>query len=101
MLVKWRIARFAAGSIERVECTRETADFVFLLRRTYPTGVKEVRHAKRSQYECYYNTWEEAHASLVSETERTLRTAERALANAQSMTAKVAALTKPEEGAGV
>lgn len=56
------------AEIKEVEVERETAEFIFI------NGMNGRRCKKRSSYENYYNTWEEAKAALYkSQGDRVLR----------------------------
>ena len=58
-MIKYRVVPSGVGwrqDITPVECERETDSSVF---------IKGRRNAKRSTYECYYDTWDEAHSALV------------------------------------
>jgi hypothetical protein len=69
-------------SIEEVEIIRETDFFVYL-----PAGYRksgERRESKNSEYENYFDTWEQAHASLLNRAENKVGSARIELSKAES-----------------
>jgi hypothetical protein len=78
--------------IEVVEVERETADSVWVFRYG---GETARRAAKQTCFECYYDSWEEAHAALMVEAERNLEAARQALARAQGKYGNVKGMKAP------
>ena len=60
MVVKYRTNSFLRKTIERVEIERETESSVWIGDR---------RRAKRSEYESYWDSWEEARSYLIEKAE--------------------------------
>lgn len=75
------------GRISPIQITRETDTSVWVGSR---------RHAKRTEYRCFFDTWEEAHAFLMQRAEIRLTHARRSLQNAQDILGNVKGMKKPE-----
>ena len=60
-MIKYR-ARTCINSIQPMECSKET--------KTQIIDASGYRYAKRSEGIGYFDTWDEAHAYLISEIER-------------------------------
>ncbi len=81
-IVKYRIAgRFKRAEIEAVEVSRETDKYVFVLFRNRKVERKEL---KISDWNEYYDTWEDAHAALTLDAEWKVKNARRNLELANS-----------------
>ena len=63
VIVKWRIKDLGIG-LERCEFERETAQCL--------VDTNGRRCFKRTEWESYFDTWEEAHRTLLSRTQRRL-----------------------------
>ena len=74
---KVRLGRYPQPEIQAVECERETDSSVWVKYAFW--GDKLRRHAKRSDTENYFDTWEEAHAALLDAARRSLANAKHAL----------------------
>ena len=69
-----------------VECERETASSVFINGR---------RNAKRSTYENYYDTWEDAHSALLLAAERRVANYRSELDKTEAALEEIQSMTKP------
>ncbi len=75
MILKWKTNDV---EITRVAVDRETKHYVFF------NGLRfRDKQAKRSDFECFFDTWQEAHDHLIKRAEARLRAAESALSGAQ------------------
>ena len=83
-MIKYKANRYLGGTIKQVEIERETASNLW---------VNGCRRAKKSSYDCFFDTWEEAHAYLLDLAEMKLESARRGLENAQGMYGNVKGLT--------
>ncbi len=78
--------------IETVEVLRETVSSVYV-----QTGSKkgERREAKRSSFYNYFDTWQEAHAFLVSNAELSVESARMNLERAKGRLGQIRAMKQP------
>lgn len=83
-------ARFLQARITRIETERETEHFVW-------TGGR--RMAKTQEFARVFDTWDEAHAFLLTQTEMKVIGARRQLELANSLLGNVKGMKKPEEAA--
>lgn len=88
-MIKWKANfRWIGDGITPVECERESEQCVWINSR---------RIAKRSDYDNYFDTWEEAHAFLLGRAEGALQSARRMLGRAQGTHGNVKGMRKPHE----
>lgn len=92
MITKYRTDR-SQITITPVECTRESAQCVWYLAWASKT---ELRAAKVADWARYHDTWEDAHAYLMSKAERAVAFARSSLASAQGALGNVKGMKKPE-----
>lgn len=90
-LVKWVTGRFRAP-IERVECTRETEQSVFVMH-----GEQERRAAKHSTYEQYHDSWDAAHAHLVQRAQGEVDAYRSRLESAKGKLGNIKGMKKPSD----
>jgi hypothetical protein len=88
-------------TIEPVCVVKETGKTVTVRSESWSIGdgpkrFVDRRADKRGTYECYFPTWEEAHAHALSRAEANLLSARKALQNAQDKFGNVKGLKKPE-----
>lgn len=95
-LIKYRTGWFS-NSIEKVECSRETNAFVYVLKR-HRGQTNERREAKTSQHAQYHDSWEDAKEYLRSKAEDVRDNAASALEIAEAKLAEFSAM-KPPRGA--
>jgi hypothetical protein len=91
---KYRTGGWGKELIEEVEVERETEQCVWIKR--YPTSKEASRHAKRSSYDNFFDTWEEAHAYLREQRLLAVESAKRQLVGAEKLLANIDALKRPE-----
>ena len=90
-MIKYRTIR---TKIEAVEIIRETPKQV-VLKPSYPSFIsRERREAKRSDYQNWFDTWEEAKSFLVDEAKKKVALEERNLKIAKARLNEVSALEK-------
>lgn len=99
--IKWKTGGFGKKFIEPVECVGETAKQLMIReKRWYINGrgyeFVERRHAKMSEYDCYFDTWDEAKAHLMKKAEAELFCARNALQRSQDELGNIKGLKKPE-----
>lgn len=104
MLTKWKTSTSYPDKITQVSCSRETEKAVWTLERAWTIDGYddskppiERRRMKRSDYENFHDTWEEAHAFLLARADRELESARRRLAAAQGTHGNVKGMRKPAE----
>ena len=89
--------KFKAGIYDRditeVECVKETDKCVWTVNTWRKDGTPD-RHLKMSGYDKYYDTWEEAHAYLLDNAERKVKSAVVNLRNANDKLLSVKGLMK-------
>lgn len=85
MIVKYRTKW---NEIERVEIFRETDNFVY-----FGNGCRE---AKRSGFQNYFDTWEDAKAFLLDEAQKSIDAARRELQRAQAEYGNIKGMKNPE-----
>lgn len=73
MLIKWRITTHSA-KIERIECIRESEKSVWV-----PGRLQSMRREKQTFFEKYFDSWQDARASLLAIGERKVGLARREL----------------------
>jgi hypothetical protein len=73
-----------------VEIERETENSVWISGR---------RHSKMSDYHCYFETWDDAHAHLRQTREQRVLNARRQLDHCMGDLEKIIAMRKPEDAA--
>lgn len=96
-LIRWLTRTWQADYIERIECTRETADSYW----TIPTnmygkpvvGQKDRRHLKGGEL---HNSWEEAHAHLIRRANEAVEIEHSRVARLKQVAATVRAMRKPD-----
>ena len=71
---KYKTGGYGGDLIEVVEVDRETKDSIFINGR---------RTSKRSSHHAYWDSWEEAYASLVDKAQQRVASARRSLKDAQ------------------
>jgi hypothetical protein len=87
MITKYKATKCTWGKmIEPVQVEKETASSVWINGR---------RNAKRTSYENYFDTWEEAKEFLTEYAENMLATARRSLETAQGFAGNVKGLKAP------
>ena len=98
MIVKWRTNRYGRAAIERVECTRETAQTVWYMQQdAWRKTDTEHRAAKESSGERYHDSWEDAKAYLLESANLSVIHARNALQRANDTLGNVKGLKKPAE----
>ena len=91
MIIKWQaIPGFA--SVERLECTRETASSVFYVNKRDGT---EYRVRKITEGIAYFDTWAEAHAHLTQHATQRVLGARRQLEVANSYAGNIKGMRAP------
>ncbi len=89
-IIKWKTGGYGKSPIERVECIKETAKFV------WPVGegrFEPRQTAKRSEWDNYFESWQEAHRFLCDRASAEVQSKRDALTNAEE---KLAGLMKLE-----
>lgn len=87
-MVKYKvIPSHLRPEITAVECERETASSVFINGR---------RKAKRSTYENYYDTWDEAYSALIAAANYKAEYARAQLDRYEAARKKILTMRKPE-----
>jgi len=72
------------NEITEVEAEKETKLSVWITQENpFKTRTTVSRHAKMSSYECYFDTWDDAHKHLMDRAEAKLDTARARLQHAQ------------------
>ena len=100
MITKYRIR--SSGMPEKIEVVfvlRETAKSVFLpmeKSKSFPEG--ERREQKVSDWVEYYNTWNDAHAALLSKAEARINKAQKELNQANELAEKIKGMKPPASG---
>lgn len=90
---KYKTTPYGQHAILETEIIRETEKCVYWSDPNLWRG-KEQRCAKRSSYENYWDTWEEAHKYLMENAERNLESAKNSLSRAESRLKEVKNLKK-------
>lgn len=90
------------GEIEQVECSKVTEKCVFIVAEPIRPGnmyryAEPQKRAKRSSYCSYYETWEDAHAELLSKADKDLTRARLMLARAQGNHGRVKGMKPPAD----
>lgn len=83
-MIKYMVQRYGRDKISAVEVVRETKTNVWL----HQTG----RLPKSSKFRAFFDTWEDAHAYLIAETEREVAFLKKELDAAKSNAANVRAM---------
>ena len=86
-ITKYKTARFRPARIEAVEVERETVQSVWINGR---------KNAKRSSWDAFHDSWDEAHAYLLALAESKLKGARRDLELAQSEHGNVKGMKPPK-----
>jgi hypothetical protein len=89
------VARRIGRPIESVEVERETEQSVWVCGVWHGKKVAPRRHSKRSDWDNYFDTWEEAKAFLLANAERKVAHARRELEIANSELGNVKGLKPP------
>lgn len=94
MIVKYKTTY--DSRIERVEALRETEFYLFFSSESYLRKNIERREAKRSDWNNYFDTWEEAKQFLLDRAQSKLDSARFRLQEAQGKYENIKCLTNPE-----
>lgn len=88
------------GRIEKVECVSETAKMLVTREKCW-SGDKlyERKYLKISGSDCYFDTWDEAKALLMSRAESKVLSARRSLELAQAELGNIKGMKPPKEDA--
>lgn len=78
MITKYK-ASWGRERIEKIDVLRETKTSVFIESKNWSNTFEEKRVAKMSQFECYFDSWPEAHAFCMKAAEDKVMSARRAL----------------------
>lgn len=92
MIIKWKVMLFGAAEIVRVDCIRETTHIVVCRQDNAEWSAR-----KMSEFEAYFNTWEEAHAYLLQHAEKGLAYLSGQIALAYDKIFKIKQMTAPDE----
>lgn len=92
-LVKFKTGGWGKNLINPVECTRETAQSVWV---AGTNGGSESRQAKVSGYTCFHDTWELAHNHLLAKAEREVAHARLSLECASGKLGNIKGMTPPK-----
>lgn len=96
MIIKWRTGRQVR--IDRVECSKETAQSVWISVDRYGDHLATPQRAsKLAQYHAYHDTWEAARDFLLKQAEAEVTQARRQLERANGKLGNVKGLRKPED----
>jgi hypothetical protein len=82
-MIKYKTGGYGKEKIEAIKAIKETAKQLVIEVTDGGGKARQVRTAKRSGYDNYFDTWEEAHAFLLDQSGRRLKAARRALESAQ------------------
>jgi len=85
-MLKYKTQGFFDTRIDAVECERETDVSVFVGGR---------RNAKRSQYDNYFDTWEEAHSFLLKKADNEVIAARNTLQRMNARLGNIKGMKKP------
>lgn len=80
-----KLGSFLEATIQEIECERETDSSVWIGGR---------RNAKRSEWSNYFDTWEEAHSSLLEAAERKATSARLALDRANGVMGNIKGMSR-------
>lgn len=96
LIIKWRTNTYGER-IRRIECTRETAAFVWVLEKGFSIGRIEdgLVERKLAKADSIYDTWDLAHAALLKSAEQLVLSARNRLAKAHDELGNVKGLRKP------
>jgi hypothetical protein len=86
-MIKYKTKGWGKGQIEMVEVDRETDSSVF---------IDGYRRAKRSSYDNFFDTWEDAHAYLLKKAENSASYARRNLEIANGELGNIRGLKNPD-----
>lgn len=93
MIVKWKTSRYSGAKIERVKCTKETAQTVWYVDDYWK---KERGVRKDSGGDRFHDTWEQARDFLMDSAVKQVGYARRDLQRANDFLGNVKGLKKPE-----
>lgn len=79
--------------ITKLECARETKTSVWV--HSYP-GDRPSRHSKRSEYQCFFDTWEEARCHLLDVAQSKALSLRRQLELTNSLVENLKGMKNPE-----
>ena len=79
------------GVIQRVQCTRVTAGYV------WPANRRGFREARVSRWGVYYETWEQAHGAILAKAERELHSARLSLERARGDYGRIKGMKPPAD----
>ena len=101
VIVMWRVNKWSANNIERVECSKVTAKCVFLVAEPDWRGqmyrFKEPRkESMSSSYRSYYKTWADAHQALLARVEAEVANARRQLERLNGDYGRIKGMKPPE-----
>jgi hypothetical protein len=96
-ITKFKTGGFSGGLIEAVQVEKETAQSVWINSWTFKgAGTGPARkHAKRSQYDNYFDTWQEAYQFLLERAISRVLSARRELDLANSHLGNVKGMKAP------
>lgn len=99
--IKWRtgMSCLAKEGIEPVACVKETKCYLWIKHKDWNGHESGQRCSKDSFWTQFHNTWEEAHAYLLSKAQAKVDSARRRLDSAQSHLNRIQDLRKPPEDA--
>lgn len=100
-IVKYLTSKFGRDPIEAVEVERETESSVWVVDTWRGERGNTRRHAKRSDWDNYFDTWEEAKAFLMAQAEAKVTAARRALDSANGELGNVKGLKPPSAQSGL
>lgn len=90
-IIKWRTGGYGKTPIEKVECVKETAQFVWPVYGDF----KPRQTAKSSEYHNYFDSWQDAYAFLRDKAETAVGNERRRLAEAEKALADLMKLEPP------
>ncbi len=94
LLTKFKTEKYST-KITQVACQKETSAYVYVAVGGYcHTGF--CRQARRSGYDNYHNTWEEARDFLLERARQRVRVIKEELHKAQSELGQIESLTPPD-----
>ena len=95
-MLKYKVNnKWSDAKITEVEFVRETDKCFWTLETNYSGKAKERKHAKSSDYESYFDTWEFAHAALLERADREVEYARSRLKEAHDFAGNVKGMKKP------
>lgn len=94
---KWRVDSFHRDEIKKVLCEKETDSSVWVIQKDYQGKVKVRMFAKKTNYRCYYDTWDDARNDMLSLVNSEIAYLQEKIKLAENLRQKILDLNCPDE----